>query len=409
VGDDQARPDAGAARTSARLALALLGYFVLVTLVITLSPFDFAPRRIHVSFMLVPRDLVANIALFLPIGFLVRSLDRRADGGWRSVSWAAAFSLCIELSQIFIRGRYVSPIDVATNTAGAYIGVYFRDRLDGWAVWDPRLVGRIGLDIPLVGLLYLLVPQLWLSSVGVVEDPWRMATTLLLGCAGSIVLVALHRHRWQGGVRLAARIVLPLALLWFTAGALPAFAAAPRAFLAAALAVVVLTFVLVRRQTASDEQRFEIETLRQVLPVFMLYMIVAALWPPFRGLAPWHGAIGFANRLNNAGIVDLLLLLEQVGGFTLFGYAVAEWRGRQELGLAADLPRAILFAAVFAALLELLQGMLAGPGASLVRALLSSSGAVYGVAVDHLARAHVRALRAGQERTAAAHDRQQAA
>jgi hypothetical protein len=34
-----------------------------------------------------------------------------------------------------------------------------------------------------------------------------------------------------------------------------------------------------------------------------------------------------------------------------------------------------------------------GPGASLLRALLSASGTVYGAAVYHLARAHVRALR----------------
>src|SRR4051812_36783459 len=61
-------------RTAAPLAIALLGYFLLVTLVITLSPFDFAPRRLRISYMVVPRDIIANITLFLPIGFLVRSL-----------------------------------------------------------------------------------------------------------------------------------------------------------------------------------------------------------------------------------------------------------------------------------------------------------------------------------------------
>ena len=75
---------------------------------------------------------------------------------------------------------------------------------------------------PLVGLLYLLAPQLWLSSVGLIEDPRRSVTTLLLGCAGSIVLVALHRHRWQSGVRVATHVVPPLAVLWFMTGALPA-------------------------------------------------------------------------------------------------------------------------------------------------------------------------------------------
>jgi hypothetical protein len=205
--------------------------------------------------------------------------------------------------------------------------------------------------------------------------------------------VALHRHRWPSGARLAARVVPPLALIWFLVGALPAATAAPRAFGALTVCLAAVTWWFLRRDPAPDEQRFEIATLQRFLPVFALYLIVAALWPPFRSIAPWHGAVGFADRLNNARVIDLLLLLEQVGGFTLLGYALAEWKGRRELSLAADLPRVVLAAAAFATSLELVQGVLLGPGASLLRALLSTSGALYGVAVYHLARAHVRALR----------------
>jgi hypothetical protein len=185
-----------------------------------------------------------------------------------------------------------------------------------------------------------------------------------------------------------------VALLWFTVGALPALAVSPRAFAVAALLVVFITWLLVRRNASSSDQRFEIGTLRHVFPIFLLYLIVAALWPPFRALTSWHGAVGFANRLHNARIADLLLLLEQVGSFTLLGYAMAEWRGRRELTLGADLPQIALAAAGVAFSLELMQGALVGPGASLVRAILSTTGALYGVAVYHLARTHVRALRA---------------
>ena len=379
--------------TAAHLTLALLGYFVLVTAVITLSPFDFSPRRFRVHVRLVPSDILANIALFVPIGFLGRGLVSSSARGARVLWFAALCSLLIETAQIFIRRRYVSPIDVVSNSCGAWLGVVLRDRLERWAFWHPRLVGRIGLDVPLVGLLYLLVPQLWLSSVGMIEDARRSMTTLLLGCAGSLVLVALYRHRWRNGLRLAAHAVPPLALIWFMVGVLPAASASPRAFGALAALMVVLTWWLLRGGTASDEQRFEITTLHRFLPVFALYLVVASLWPPFRSPAPWHGAIGFANRLNGAGVVDVLILLEQVGGFTLLGYALAEWRGRRELSLAGDLPLVAACAAIFAGSLELAQGWLAGPGASLLRAVLSTTGAIYGVAVYHLARAHVRALR----------------
>ena len=387
--------DSQSTRTGARLTLALLGYFVLVTAVITLSPFDFSLRRFRVSLALVPSDIVANIALFLPLGFLGRGLtDGSAKGGRRVVWIAAACSLMIEVSQLFLRRRYAGPIDVVSNTAGAWLGVVARDWIERWALWRPRLVGRIGLDVPLVGLLYLLVPQLWLSSVGLIEDARRSVTTLLLGCAGSIVLVALHRNRWQSGVRVATHVVPPLAVLWFMTGALPAATASPIAFGALGITVAVLTAWLVRRAQSSSEPRFEIATLRRFVPVFAIYLVVAALWPPFRSPVPWHGALLFENRLNGAGVVDVLLLLEQVGGFTLLGYAVAEWRGRRELSLASDLPPLVAAAAACAVGLEVVQGLLSGSGASVFRALLATSGTAYGVAVYHLARQHVRALRA---------------
>jgi VanZ family protein len=387
--------DSQSTRTGARLTPALLGYFVLVTAVITLSPFDFSLRRFRVSLALVPTDIVANIALFLPLGFLGRGLTDGSARGSRRVVWIAAVcSLSIEVSQLFLRRRYAGPIDVVSNTAGAWLGVVAREWIERWALWHPRLVGRIGLDVPLVGLLYLLVPQLWLSSVGLIDDPRRSVTTLLLGCAGSIVLVALHRNRWQSGVRVATHVVPPLAVLWFMTGALPAATASPIAFGSLGLTVAVLTAWLVRQAQSSDEPRFEIATLRRFVPVFAVYLVVTALWPPFRSAVPWHGALLFENRLNGAGVLDVLLLLEQVGGFTLLGYAVAEWRGRRELSLASDLPPLVAAAAACAIGLEVVQGMLSGSGASVFRALLSTSGAAYGVAVYHLARQHVRALRA---------------
>jgi len=386
-------------RTSGRLASALLGYFVLVTLVITMSPFAFELRPLHVSLWMMPSDMIANVALFLPIGFLSRSLgDRPNRRLWRDVLFAAAFSVLIETAQIFITGRVVSPIDVATNTCGGFLGAFFRERIERWSMWRPQVVGRIGLDIPLVGLLYLIVPQLWLSAVGLIEDPRRSATVLLLGASGSIVFAALHRYRWQGGVRLAAKAVPPLALAWFAIGALPALAGAPEIFAALAAAVIAITAWLLRPGAEVRERRFEADTLGRFVPVFMLYLVVAALWPPLRGLAPWHGALGLPDGLTAATRVDMLVLLEQVAGFTLLGYAAGEWRGRRELTLGEDLPRITLTIATFALALEVVQGGLVGPGASLLRALLSTAAAVYGAAVYHLARTHVRILRAGEPR-----------
>jgi VanZ family protein len=332
------------AYTGKRLAVALFSYFALVTLVITLSPFDFAPMPFRIGYAVVLHDVLLNIALFLPLGFLLRSLQHGRPGrGRRVVVLLGAASVAVEIGQLFLHGRFSSPVDVFANTAGAYLGVVLRDRIERWPVWSPQVVGRTGLDIPLVGLLYLLVPQLWLSILGVVEDPRSAVTTVLLAGAGALVLNALMRHR-NGSSR--------------------------------------------------GDRRFESDTLRRFFPIFAVYMVVAALWSPFRAIVPWHGAIGFLDRLNDAGAMAVMELLEQVGAFTLFGYAIAEWRGRREMSLVDDVPFVAATALVFAVALEGAQGLLAGPGASLTRGLMSTVGATYGVAVYHLARQHVRALRA---------------
>ncbi len=324
-----------------RLPLALLGYFTFVTLVITLSPFEFAWRQPYVPIGSPAFGTILNIAMFLPIGFLLRSVPvARTRAAWQVVAVGSMLSALIELIQFFLPGRFPSPVDFVANAAGAGAGVWIRDRLERASFWRRDPVGRIGLDIPVVGLLYLLMPQLWLSCIGMVEDRQRILTTLLLLSAGAIVLLDLSRANRRSG-----------------------------------------------------DRRFEVETLRRFMPVFGLYLMTAALWPPFREVVPWHGAFGIVGRVRDASVMGVMLLLEQIGGFTLLGYAIAEWRGRRELTVAADLPFVTGCALLLTALLETLLGFLAGPGASLLAALLSTGGAAYGAVVYHFARSHVRVMR----------------
>lgn len=389
MNDAPENQSAALARTGVRFATALLGYFVLVTLVITLSPFDFGPPRLTLYWLAKPSDIVMNVALFLPIGFLLGSIRR---GVYRSLVLACTFSIAIESAQVFLGSRYVSPIDVLTNTCGAWAGLALRDRIEHFAVWQPEVVGRMGLDVPVVGLLYLLVPQLWLSSVGLAQDAWRSVTTLMLGCAGTIVLASLSPA--QDDERQVVRATAPQpATFWFVVGAIPVVAGSPRPVGAAAATVVAVTWWLVRQSISPKERRLEATTLRRFLPVFSLYLVTAALWPIGRPFGPWQGAVGFLDGLRGTSILGILFLLEQVGAFTLLGYALAEWKGRDESTVAQDLPRIVKVALPLAIALELAQGFIVGPGASVLRAVLSTVGAAYGAAVYHLARTHVQYLR----------------
>src|SRR4030095_10544697 len=82
----------------------LLGYLLLVTAVITLAPFRFArPIEAHVSWLVDPGDRVANVLLFLPLGFLFRMATRASagTGHWPTLGAALLVSGALETLQLF--------------------------------------------------------------------------------------------------------------------------------------------------------------------------------------------------------------------------------------------------------------------------------------------------------------------
>jgi glycopeptide antibiotics resistance protein len=66
---------------------------------------------------------VANVALFVPLGFLLPLLLPRLDRLWRTVAAGLALSTLIELSQVAFPGvRRADVNDVLTNTLGTAVG-----------------------------------------------------------------------------------------------------------------------------------------------------------------------------------------------------------------------------------------------------------------------------------------------
>lgn len=72
-------------------------------------------------------DIVANIALFLPLGYLLAqsystTTTRRAI--LLAAGIAGLLSLGIELFQVYCHNRHPSPTDVVSNTTGSLIGTF---------------------------------------------------------------------------------------------------------------------------------------------------------------------------------------------------------------------------------------------------------------------------------------------
>ena len=358
----------------------LLGYLLLVTAVITLAPFRFArPVQAHLSWLVDPGDVVANMLLFVPLGFLHRIAAHRAPsrGHWSTVGAALLASVALETLQLFLPGRFPSVVDVLSNTLGAGLGSWLHARIA--AHLDGRLVRGLALELPLMNVVYLLVPLLWLDGFAAGHDARRLVLSPLLGLAGALVLAAVWRHRLaERGVLSPPRLAW-LAASWYVVGAAPGLIRRPLLVLGgAALVTVVAWLEAARRAPLPSERRFELPTLRRVWPVLAGYLILSALWPMPWTPASWRGGWGVAGLADMPGIVPMLRALEYLAAFTLLGYTVAESRGRRDESTGRGLARLAAACLVATAALEFLRGFHPAHGASVLVLLLTGAVGLYG-------------------------------
>ncbi|MCC6927975.1 MAG: VanZ family protein [Gemmatimonadaceae bacterium] len=380
--------------TGARLGLALLAYMMGVTLIITLLPFHFDwPTRWRVMFTGGVIDVVANVLLFLPLGFLFQ-LARRE--GFRhstfTVLWVAALlSMAIESAQLFEAERYTSVLDVATNAGGAWLGAIAFERLAPRARVDGALIGRLSLELPLMGLIYLLVPLLWLNSLASGSDPFRGWMVILLGVFGAVLLGGIQRFHFGPNRALSPWMTGLAAVVWFVAGAFPSIPMRP--WMLALGVVLVALFALsngLREYTPTPaNRRFEVPLLESAAPAYATYLAALTVAPLLGGVDAWQVGLGFPGVAIEWTKVEILRFLEQVAAFTLLGYMVAEFRGRAVTAYGSALPRLARWGATAALLGEGVRGFHAGHGASVARGIVLLTAALYGGWLYYLQRAHV--------------------
>jgi hypothetical protein len=266
-------------------------------------------------------------------------------------------------------------------------------------------VGRLALELPVMGLIYVTLPLCTLAAltvgapgvpaaldrggVGIVHAAGVTVRTValpFLGAFGGLLLGTVWRRQLAPAAIHAGRTAPPAggalaAALWFALGALPALATRPGAF-AAGLAAAALSAGLVGRGDHAAlriERRFEAEALARATPALVAYLLLLPLGEVALGA-------GGSSKL------DILRRVETLAAFTVGGYLLSEAWGRRELRYRHVAWRVAVVAA--AAVLALRGvGALAG---TLPASLATSSALVlaagYGGWLYHLQRAHVRAL-----------------
>jgi hypothetical protein len=297
----------------------------------------------------------------------------------------------IELTQLFIPARTTTVIDVLANAAGAGLGALLYDLISTRIVFSSDVVSRFRLETPLMGLSYLLVPLLWIDTIALKEIPNHWLLTFLLGICGALIFGDLFSHWWER-VDLKVTIYAGLAAgIWYSIGAGPRITRSiPLA--AVGLFVMLLTALLTSFSHPVQDRRFEQSTLRHMLPFFLLYLVILALWDPHTSIGNWHAFFGFTDRVTDGNHRLLYSRVEYLAAFTVLGYLIAEWRGRLELSLSQDLPDLIRIMTGAALALEIISGFQVGRGASFIRFILVLLGAGFGGMIYHLSRAHIQTL-----------------
>jgi glycopeptide antibiotics resistance protein len=379
------------------LVRAFLWYYLGVILLVTLVPFDFSvPQHFRVLLGGTTPDAAANGAMFVPAGFLFRLTQREGSDphALLPLCLGAVFSGAIETAQLFLASRYASPADVLTNALGAWLGALGLDTLQRRLSLTPALLGALALELPLMGLVYLLVPLLWLSGLGAAEDHARLVLLVPLGGAGAIVLGAVHRHRLGRAAGIPRWRFALLGCGWFALGALPALFVSWAAVLGGTAAMALGLGLLGQPLSTGsrDERRFESRTVRRLVPVLGIYLVGMAAWPWLAPPQPFHASWGLPLEWSGAATVAILRSLEHFAAFTVVGYLAAESRGRREEPLGRSARALAPLFVILSGVVELALALRPGNGASLLRAGIAAGLATYGAAVYHLQRAQIRLL-----------------
>ncbi len=311
--------------------MVLFIYITLIILIITFTPFQFEfSEKIHFKWGSNVHDTINNIFLFIPFGFFFHLTLRRKKtstviGNVLILSFL--FSALIEFFQSYLIGRTSTVMDLFTNTVGAFVGAIIF--LLAKKILREESGGLLTLELPLFYVVYLLIPLLWLNGLASSKDVAHIWLIILLGSIGGIVLSAIFKHRRQFAVHLSPAILAISAMVWFFLASVPAFFHSKLLVMMFGLFVGFIVFLMSEKKAnTSEDQRFEIPTLKRILPILFLYLSLIIFWPPMIPQLNIKFVMGLERLSGAVTSGRIFYLMEFIVAITLLGYILAELYGR---------------------------------------------------------------------------------
>lgn len=365
----------------------LIALVVAAILAFTLWPFEFSTEQVgHFGWQASLSDAIANIALFLPLGFLLRLFRQGSPGRWGlpELLVGAALSLAVESAQLYLPVRQSQYADILCNAGGSWLGAL----LAGFAIRQLALPrgNRLPDAAPVLLLaLLLLTPLAWLNAPGIAPRPAPLASLLPLILAGGIAIGVLGGLLREDGYDLAPGASSMIAMGWSGLALLPYIEKQPEGVLASALLLgttAPMLHWLTGRRLAGQGAVLPSAT-RPVLTLLVtlyllthLFLLAGATWQA------WHWHIALLPDLDKSRGVSVVANL---GTFVLLGYLLARHRGRR-----ARWWRPCLQATGLGALLVLVSGWLPRPALSALELALLPACWGIGVLLNEALQGHRR-------------------
>jgi hypothetical protein len=361
---------------------------ILIVVGITLIPFDFHPSaRIRIHWSVNTADIITNVFLFIPIGFLFR-LSRKTDTefmGLKSLGFGIFLSFLIETAQIFVPARYTQIIDVVTNGLGAWLGSTLYTFLQ-IPIRTHGMTRVFALELPLMNIAYLLIPLMWLNGLALGDDMVRLGLLPPLALVGILILASIYDHQLKNNSDLTPKRLSLFAVSWFMVAALPAFLRFPIPIIifGTFLSLFVLVFSHLPAKAQNGEKRFELPVLKKVLPLYAVYLILMAVWPSTIPLNNWQFNLDFDSQNMTERIVFIFRFIEEIAAFTLLGYMLAEMRGRKDESIDKTIGWVLFITAGAAISIQILRTALVGSSLNLFEILLTAAAGIYGAVIYRL-------------------------
>jgi hypothetical protein len=236
---------------------------------------------------------------------------------------------------------------------------------------------------------------MWLNGLATGEEQARLWLLLLLGIMGAGVISSVYVHRFKPAARIGYTKLTVLTMSWFFLCSLPQLIIFPLKIVSFGTAVVLFVQILARIIRAGNrhDKRFEIPTVKKLLPVYMIYLLLVAAWPTTISAGQWQHNIIFEELVFKERIVFTFRFIEFIAAFTLLGYMIAEIRGRKNEAIKKTLGWTFFISAAAAIFIEVLKTYPALNGINILSIIIIISACLYGAAIYSLQLAAIERLK----------------